>query len=214
MVKIRLRRVGAKKQPHYRVVVADSRSPRDGKFLETIGHYNPRTEPPTMEIDEERALYWLSTGAQPSEAVKRMLDKLGISARAEAIKRGEVPIEVEPLAIEAAEELEEFEEEEEAIELEVVEAGIFEADVEALAEEEEEGEGEEDEEDEEDEEGEDEEDEEGDLDEDLFDEDEDEDLDEDEDDWESDVPDAEESDDYEDDWDLDVEEDDDGEDDD
>jgi small subunit ribosomal protein S16 len=212
MVKIRLRRVGAKKQPHYRVVVADSRSPRDGKFLETIGHYNPRTEPPTMEIDEERALYWLSTGAQPSEAVKRMLDKLGISARAEAIKRGEVPIEVEPLAIEAAEELEEFEEEEEAIELEVVEAGIFEADVEALAEEE--GEGEEDEEDEEDEEGEDEEDEEGDLDEDLFDEDEDEDLDEDEDDWESDVPDAEESDDYEDDWDLDVEEDDDGEDDD
>jgi small subunit ribosomal protein S16 len=91
MVKIRLRRTGAKKQPHYRVVVADSQSPRDGRFIEIIGHYNPRTEPPTVEIDAERALYWLGVGAQPTEAVRRMLDKLGIISRAEAIKRGEAP---------------------------------------------------------------------------------------------------------------------------
>lgn len=89
MVKIRLRRTGAKKQPHYRVVVADSQSPRDGKFIETIGHYNPRTEPPTMEIDAERAVYWLSVGAQPSAAVERMLDKLGILAQAAAVKSGQ-----------------------------------------------------------------------------------------------------------------------------
>lgn len=92
MVKIRLRRVGAKKQPHYRIVVADSRAPRDGKFIETIGSYNPRTEPVTIEVDAERALYWLGVGAQPSEAVKRMLDKLGILAQAAALKRGETPI--------------------------------------------------------------------------------------------------------------------------
>ena len=88
MVKIRLRRTGAKKQPHYRVVVTDSRSPRDGKFIEIIGHYNPRTEPPTVEIKAERALYWLSVGAQPSEAVKRMLDKMGIMAQVPAVRKG------------------------------------------------------------------------------------------------------------------------------
>jgi small subunit ribosomal protein S16 len=99
MVKIRLRRVGAKKQPHYRVVVADSRSPRDGKFIEIIGHYNPRTEPPTVQIDDQRALYWLSVGAQPTAAVHRMLDKLGIMARFEAHKLGGLPtpeVDVEP----------------------------------------------------------------------------------------------------------------------
>lgn len=89
MVKIRLRRTGAKKQPHYRVVVTDSRSPRDGKFIEIIGHYNPRTEPPEVEIDAERALYWLSVGAQPSEAVKRMLDKMGVMAQVPAVRKGE-----------------------------------------------------------------------------------------------------------------------------
>jgi len=78
MVRIRLRRVGAKKQPSYRVVVADQRSPRDGRFIEIIGHYNPRTDPPTVVIKEERALYWLERGAQPSEAVHRMLVNLGI----------------------------------------------------------------------------------------------------------------------------------------
>ncbi len=77
-VRIRLRRTGGKKQPSYRVVVADSRSPRDGRFIENIGHYNPRTDPATVEIDEERARYWLSQGAQPSDAVARLLEKKGV----------------------------------------------------------------------------------------------------------------------------------------
>jgi small subunit ribosomal protein S16 len=85
--------MGAKKQPSYRVVVTDSRSPRDGRFIETIGHYNPRTEPPTVEIDAARALYWLSVGAQPSEAVKRMLDKMGVMSQATAIRKGDVSID-------------------------------------------------------------------------------------------------------------------------
>ena len=84
MVKIRLRRVGAKKQPHYRVVIADGSAPREGRFIEVIGTYNPRTDPPEMQIDAERASYWLGVGAQPTEAVQRMLDKLGIVARAQA----------------------------------------------------------------------------------------------------------------------------------
>lgn len=74
-VKIRLKRVGAKKQPAYRVVVADSRSPRDGRFIEEIGHYNPTTEPTTVEIDMERAKYWLSQGAQPTDTVRALLKK-------------------------------------------------------------------------------------------------------------------------------------------
>lgn len=77
MVRIRLRRVGAKKQPSYRIVVTDSRSPRNGRFIETIGHYNPRTEPPTVVIQHDRAAYWLQHGAQPSEAVARLLRKQG-----------------------------------------------------------------------------------------------------------------------------------------
>ena len=77
-MKIRLRRVGAKNQPSYRVVVADSRSPRDGAFIEAIGHYNPRTDPETVVIDEERAIKWLRYGAQPTEPVARLLTKLGI----------------------------------------------------------------------------------------------------------------------------------------
>ena len=98
MVRIRLRRVGRKKQPSYRVVVADSRSPRDGRYIEVIGFYNPRTEPATMTIKEDRALYWLSVGAQPSEAVQRILDKLGTQARFERMKQGE---ELEALVAEA-----------------------------------------------------------------------------------------------------------------
>jgi small subunit ribosomal protein S16 len=93
MVKIRLRRTGAKKQPSYRVVVADERSPRDGKFIEIIGHYNPRTEPSTVEINAERALYWLSVGAQPSEAVRRMLDRMGLMAQVPAVRKGELSID-------------------------------------------------------------------------------------------------------------------------
>ena len=73
MVRIRLRRTGKKKQASYRVVVADKESPRDGRFIETIGHYNPRTDPPTIEIKADRALYWLSQGAQPSETVLSFL---------------------------------------------------------------------------------------------------------------------------------------------
>lgn len=77
--KIRLRRMGAKKAPFYRVVVADSRSPRDGKCIEEIGYFNPisATED-SLKIDEERALYWLGTGAQPSETVKSLLRKAGV----------------------------------------------------------------------------------------------------------------------------------------
>ncbi|MEW6579070.1 MAG: 30S ribosomal protein S16 [Chloroflexota bacterium] len=89
MVRIRLRRVGRKKQPSYRVVVTDSRSPRDGRYIEIIGFYNPRTEPATMTLKEERALYWLSVGAQPSDAVRRILDKLGTLARYERLTKGE-----------------------------------------------------------------------------------------------------------------------------
>lgn len=79
-VRIRLRRTGGKGQPSYRIVVADSRSPRDGRFIETIGHYNPRTDPATYEIDEQRARYWLSVGAQPSDPVARLLEKKGLIA--------------------------------------------------------------------------------------------------------------------------------------
>ena len=72
-VRMRLARVGSKKNPIYRVVVADSRSPRDGKFIEILGRYNPQTEPSTIEVDEERVRDWLSKGAQPSETVARLL---------------------------------------------------------------------------------------------------------------------------------------------
>lgn len=78
-VKIRLRRVGAKKQPSYRVVVADSRSPRDGRFIESIGFYNPRTKPTTIRIDEEKARKWLGNGAQPTESVASLLFRAGIA---------------------------------------------------------------------------------------------------------------------------------------
>ena len=72
-VKLRLTRVGSKKNPVYRIVAADSRSPRDGKFLEIVGRYNPQTDPSTIELDEERVRDWLSKGAQPSESVRRLL---------------------------------------------------------------------------------------------------------------------------------------------
>lgn len=81
MVKIRLMRMGAKKRPFYRVVVADSRSPRDGRFIENIGKYHPLAHPSVMEIDEERALHWLRSGAQPSDPVRVILEKTGIWAR-------------------------------------------------------------------------------------------------------------------------------------
>ena len=76
MVKIRLRRMGAKKAPFYRVVVADSRFARDGRFIEEIGYYNPVSEPVEMKIDEERAKYWLGVGAQPTDTVRGLLKKI------------------------------------------------------------------------------------------------------------------------------------------
>ena len=76
--RIRLRRLGAKKRPHYRVVVADQRSPRDGRFIENIGQYHPLEDPSLIEIDEERALHWLRTGAQPSNQVRNLMSKVGI----------------------------------------------------------------------------------------------------------------------------------------
>ncbi len=79
--KIRLRRMGAKKAPFYRVVVADSRSPRDGRFIEEIGYYDPTKTPVVIKIDEERAKYWVGTGAQPSETVKALLVKAGVVAK-------------------------------------------------------------------------------------------------------------------------------------
>ena len=77
MLKIRLRRVGARDQASYRIVVADSRAARDGRFVEQVGHYNPRTDPPTIVVDEDKTLKWLRQGAQPSDAVKRVLRGLG-----------------------------------------------------------------------------------------------------------------------------------------
>ena len=89
MLRIRLSRVGAKKQPHYRVVVAEITAPRDGRFVERIGHYNPRTNPITYRIKEDRALYWLSVGAQPSDAVRRLLEKQGTYDRLSRLRAGE-----------------------------------------------------------------------------------------------------------------------------
>lgn len=76
-VKIRLRRMGAKKAPFYRIVVADSRYPRDGRFIEEIGYYNPLTEPATVKVDAEKAKKWIANGAQPTDTVKALLKKNG-----------------------------------------------------------------------------------------------------------------------------------------
>jgi len=86
MVRIRLRRVGAKKQPSYRLVVVDSRAPRDGAFIDIIGHYNPLTDPETIVVDEQQALNWLSKGAQPSDTAARLLSKVGIMEKVKTRK--------------------------------------------------------------------------------------------------------------------------------
>ena len=85
MVKIRLRRMGAKKQPTYRFVVTDSRAPRDGRFIEILGHYNPRTEPKTVVVDADKVKAWLEKGAQPSDPVRRPLAAQGL------VERGPIP---------------------------------------------------------------------------------------------------------------------------
>jgi len=84
-LKIRLARAGTKKRPFYHIVIADSRAPRDGRFIEILGHYNPRTEPKTVEVDEAKAKDWLAKGAQPSETVRRLFAERGI------MERGPIP---------------------------------------------------------------------------------------------------------------------------
>lgn len=105
MVRIRLRRVGARNQPSYRIVAADKEAKRDGKFLEILGFYNPRTDPPTVEVKEDRVYDWLRKGAQPSEAVEKIFRMIGLWERYERFKKGEP---LEQLLAEAAEALEPF----------------------------------------------------------------------------------------------------------
>ena len=85
-VKIRLKRVGKKKAPSYRVVVADARSPRDGRIIENLGWYNPLVEPSVIKVDEEKVLRWLGNGAQPTESVEMLLKRIGVMARFEQMK--------------------------------------------------------------------------------------------------------------------------------
>jgi len=86
MVKIRLRRTGTKKKPSYRLVVADARAPRDGAFINIIGHYNPLTNPETVVIDEEKSLHWLRQGAQPTDTAARLLSKVVIMEKFKTTK--------------------------------------------------------------------------------------------------------------------------------
>ena len=85
-VKIRLTRLGAKKRPFYRIVVADSRAPRDGRSIETIGHYDSTVEPAILKIDEEKAISWMLNGAQPTDTVKSLFSKLGIMTKMHELK--------------------------------------------------------------------------------------------------------------------------------
>ncbi|MCT3049195.1 30S ribosomal protein S16 [Leuconostoc mesenteroides] len=90
-VKIRLKRMGAKKRPFYRVVIADSRSPRDGRFIETVGTYNPISQPAEIKLDEEKILSWLGNGAQPSDTVRNLLSNASILAKYNESKSGKKP---------------------------------------------------------------------------------------------------------------------------
>jgi small subunit ribosomal protein S16 len=85
-VKIRLKRIGAKKRPYYRVVVANSTASRDGRFIDTIGHFDPLQDPPVVRLNEEKALHWLGHGAQPTDTTRALLKKQGILDRFEAAK--------------------------------------------------------------------------------------------------------------------------------
>jgi small subunit ribosomal protein S16 len=98
MVRIRLRRIGLKKQPSYRVIAADKESPRDGRFLEILGTYNPRTQPFTLDVKEDRIYAWMKNGAQPSESVMMLFKSVGLLDRYERFKAGE---SVETLLAEA-----------------------------------------------------------------------------------------------------------------
>jgi small subunit ribosomal protein S16 len=99
MVRIRLRRVGAKKQPSYRIVAADKEAPRDGRFLEVLGHYNPRTSPETIHLEEDRVFHWLGVGAQPSDSVGKLFKVMGTMERYQRFQAGEA---IEKLLEEAA----------------------------------------------------------------------------------------------------------------
>jgi len=130
MLKIRLSRRGKKRQPSYRVVVADVNSKRDGRIVERIGHYNPLTDPAEFAIREDRALHWLSVGAQPTDAVRRLLDKQGTFERLSRLHAGESAavlaaevtgeVVAAPEAVEAVAEVEETVEEEDEAEAEVI----------------------------------------------------------------------------------------------
>ncbi|QLL72007.1 30S ribosomal protein S16 [Ligilactobacillus salivarius] len=85
-VKIRLKRMGSKKRPFYRIVVADSRSPRDGRFIETVGTYNPLTDPETVTLKEEKVMNWLNNGAQPSDTVRNILSRNGVMKKCHEAK--------------------------------------------------------------------------------------------------------------------------------
>jgi small subunit ribosomal protein S16 len=100
MVRIRLRRIGLKGQPTYRIVATDKESPRDGRFLEILGFYNPRTEPATIHVKEDRAYHWMKSGAQPTESVEKVFRSAGVLDRFERFQGGEA---VETLVQEAAE---------------------------------------------------------------------------------------------------------------
>ena len=100
MVRIRLRRIGLKGQPSYRIVAADKESPRDGRFLEILGFYNPRTEPTTLTVKEDRVFHWMKNGALPTESVAQIFKTAGVSDRWERYKKGE---DLETLMKEAAE---------------------------------------------------------------------------------------------------------------
>ena len=89
MVRLRLRRIGLKGQPTYRIVATDKESPRDGRFLEILGFYNPRTQPATIHIKEDRAYHWMKNGAQPTESVAQVFKSAGVLDRFERFKKGE-----------------------------------------------------------------------------------------------------------------------------
>jgi small subunit ribosomal protein S16 len=97
LLRIRLSRIGKKKQPAYRLVVADSRAPREGAFLKIIGHYNPLTQPVTLTVKEDEAVYWLQKGAQPSETAAKLLTRLGVMEKA-----GKAPVKYEGKKVEPA----------------------------------------------------------------------------------------------------------------
>lgn len=90
MVRIRLRRVGGKHQPSYRILASDKESPRDGRFIEILGFYNPRTNPATIHLDENRIYDWISKGAQPTESVAKVFQSAGLTSRYDRFKKGEV----------------------------------------------------------------------------------------------------------------------------